>query len=203
MFYYLYQIKNTVNSKIYVGVHQTEVLDDGYMGSGAVIKAAIKKYGKGAFTKTILQFFDSAEAMYAREKEIVNSDFLLREDVYNLRCGGFGGFDHINSRPIEERVNLLAFRKKVERGELTPGGTKFWSEASYNKVVEQAAKNNASGLTSGWKHTEEFKRAQSERSIGEKNSQYGKYWYNNGLKNFKAAPEQAAILGLTKGRICC
>lgn len=97
MFYYLYQITNLVNNKIYVGVHKTKNMNDGYMGSGKVIKDAIKKHGINNFKKDILETFVNSESMYAREKEIVTDDFLLREDVYNLRRGGSGGFDYINS----------------------------------------------------------------------------------------------------------
>ena len=96
MFYYIYQITNLVNNKIYVGVHKTKTLDDGYMGSGKVIKAAIQKYGPENFKKDILEFFENAELMYAKEKELVTEEFLAREDVYNLRRGGTGGFDFIN-----------------------------------------------------------------------------------------------------------
>ncbi len=101
MHYYLYEITNQVNGKIYVGVHKTKSLDDGYMGSGKVIRSAIEKYGIENFTKVILETFDDSTAMYAREREVVTDEFLSREDVYNLRCGGFGGFDHINKNNMQ------------------------------------------------------------------------------------------------------
>lgn len=95
MHYYLYQIKNKINNKIYVGVHKTKDLNDGYMGSGKIIRLAIEKYGIENFEKTILETFETQEAMFQREKEVVNEEFLNREDTYNLRRGGNGGFDHM------------------------------------------------------------------------------------------------------------
>lgn len=97
MHYYLYEIKNNLNNKIYVGVHKTQNLGDGYMGSGKVIRRAICKHGVENFTKVILETFKNAEAMYAREKKIVNKKFLSRKDTYNIRRGGNGGFDYINA----------------------------------------------------------------------------------------------------------
>jgi dissimilatory sulfite reductase (desulfoviridin) alpha/beta subunit len=91
MFYYLYQITNNLNGKIYVGVHKTKDMNDGYMGSGKIIRSAITKHGISNFSKVILETFENAEAMYAREKEVVNEEFLLREDTYNIRRGGTGG----------------------------------------------------------------------------------------------------------------
>jgi len=59
-----------------------------------MIKNAIKKYGKENFRFEILYFLDSKEAMYAKEAELVNEDFLKRDDVYNIKLGGYGGWDH-------------------------------------------------------------------------------------------------------------
>ena len=46
MFYYTYKTTNSVNGHYYIGVHKTEDFNDGYIGSGTVLKKAIKKHGK-------------------------------------------------------------------------------------------------------------------------------------------------------------
>lgn len=97
---YFYVIHNTVNEKKYYGVHETDDLEDGYMGSGTAIKRAIKKYGLSCFFKQILHFFDTAEEAYAYEKAIVTEDLIKSGSVYNLTIGGNGGFYHIDSKGV-------------------------------------------------------------------------------------------------------
>lgn len=105
MYYYLYKITNIINNKIYVGVHKTNNIDDGYMGSGKGIKNAIKKYGLSNFRKDIIEYFDNEELMYDREISIVNKTFLLREDVYNMKLGGPANFYYVNKAGLNHKSN--------------------------------------------------------------------------------------------------
>lgn len=90
-YYYLYEVVNKTNGKIYVGVHSTDNLDDGYLGSGVYLKEAVRKYGRESFEKIILKMFDTSEEMFQEEALIVTKDFINRQDTYNGKVGGFGG----------------------------------------------------------------------------------------------------------------
>lgn len=96
MFYTVYKITNTINDRTYVGMHKTDNLDDGYMGSGKLIKLAIEKYGLDKFKKEILFVFDNEEDMKNKERELV----VLSDKSYNLCDGGMGGFGYINRSNI-------------------------------------------------------------------------------------------------------
>lgn len=105
-YYYVYQITNKVNGKIYVGAHSTANLDDGYMGSGIYLKNAIQKYGEKNFEKQILAFYDGIDEMFLGEAEIVTPEFVLREDTYNMMTGGIGGRLGVKQSPemISKRI---------------------------------------------------------------------------------------------------
>lgn len=103
MKYIVYCTTNNVNNKIYVGVHGTEDPDifDGYIGCGVNINRrkswelskepfprAVAKYGPESFTRRIIKIFDTQEEALELESEIVNDEFIKREDTYNIALGG-------------------------------------------------------------------------------------------------------------------
>jgi hypothetical protein len=86
----VYQITNTVNDKIYIGVHKL-CYDESrctYMGSGTRLRSAIRKYGLPVFRKQVLYECATEEEAYMLERRIVNFDFITRNDTYNIKVGG-------------------------------------------------------------------------------------------------------------------
>ena len=107
MYYTIYKITNMINDKIYIGMHKTSNLNDNYMGSGKIIKSAIKKYGIENFKKEYIDIFDNRQDMINMETKIVNEDFVEESNNYNIVIGGEGGFDYINKNyPIEKRKEI-------------------------------------------------------------------------------------------------
>jgi len=211
MFYYLYEVKNNLNGKIYVGVHKTNDLNDGYMGSGKYIRSVITKHGISSFTKVILETFENAEAMYAREKEIVTDEFLLRDDVYNLRRGGFGGFDQINKKLTSSdfsRRGKVGRKKQLMFADAPTWGNNPNFNEMHNKGIitrknrgdnftKEACKSAAS-IASIEKRKKTYKETCHQH--GEKNSQYGSMWITNGLENKKIKKTDSLPRGFRKGR---
>ena len=91
MFYTIYMTENLINGKRYIGKHQTQNINDNYLGSGILITKAIKKYGRENFNKTILHAFETEEEMNAVEKLLITEDIIKSEDYYNISLGGNGG----------------------------------------------------------------------------------------------------------------
>ena len=89
-YHVVYKTTNIVNNKIYIGLHSTNNINDNYIGSGYVLKEAIKKYGKSKFKKEILYVFNSRDEARKMEASIVDKDFCKRKDTYNLTEGGMG-----------------------------------------------------------------------------------------------------------------
>lgn len=62
-FYILYKTTNLINGKTYIGIHKTNNLEDGYLGSGFSLIKAVKKYGKNNFKREVLEFCNSYDEL--------------------------------------------------------------------------------------------------------------------------------------------
>ena len=87
-YHYFYKITNTKTGKYYYGIHSTSNLNDGYMGSGTHLKMDYEIYGKDAFVKEIIKFFDTREEASKFEANVVNEDLVFDKDCYNIKIGG-------------------------------------------------------------------------------------------------------------------
>ena len=144
MHYLLYRITNKISNKIYIGCHKTNNIDDGYLGSGKLMKQAIKKYGKESFIKEIIGEYNSVEEMLLAENNIVNEDFVKRDDTYNLIIGGTGAYKEVVSEEVAQKISNTR-KRKIKSGEITLG-------------------------MKGKKHSEETKRKMSQAARGRKKS---------------------------------
>lgn len=124
-YHIVYQTINLINGKIYWGAHSTDNIDDGYFGSGDLVRRAIKKHGKENFKRVVEHIFDNPTDMFLKEKEIVTPEFLKRNDVYNIVPGGCGGrnigatdLKHFHKPGTSERcaAHYLAAEKMIAEG---------------------------------------------------------------------------------------
>jgi len=197
--YIVYKIINLINDKIYIGVHKTSDINDDYMGSGWLIKKAIKKYGIENFKKEIIQVFNNPEDMFVMESKLVNEDFVKSKDTYNIKEGGKGGFDY-------KAVIEGSRKSRIEHPERWIYTTKLASERF--KEMHRKGLIKYDTFTNR-KHTEETKKKigikNSMIQRGKGNSQYGTCWiYKLELQtNKKIKKEDFSIYeneGWVKGR---
>jgi len=110
--YTVYQVTNTVNNKFYIGQHQTNKLDDNYLGSGTAVKCAIKKYGCDKFVKEVLHVFDNFDEMNATEQVLVTETLINDPMCYNQRIGGQGQPPYTSYKMTESHKNAISNAKK-------------------------------------------------------------------------------------------
>ena len=201
MFYYLYEIRNKLNGKKYVGVHKTDDMNDGYMGSGKVLKLAVQKHGIENFEKIILEMFEDDESMFAREKEVVTEEFLARDDVYNLRRGGYGGFDHVNSSPAtaesRRRGGIASnnWLRENKKGMHDPNRISIF----HDKDVQQEMTNRAMTPAAIAKRRATY--AERGHAKGDSNSQFGTCWIWHELIGNKKCKKDMLPLFIEQGWI--
>jgi hypothetical protein len=174
LYYIIYRTTNNVNGKFYCGKHQTQDLDDGYLGSGKLLQRAIKKHGRENFTREIVMLCRSVDIMNEMEEYLsIKENWVGNAQCYNMRHGGDGGFDHVHRDPA-----LLEKRKKNSAAAAARrpylDTTVYWTEDIRRETIERARRNGVA--SKGSKRSDEFKQYLSGLGAGSNNSQYGTCW---------------------------
>ena len=120
---YFYKITNLLNGHFYYGIHSTNNLEDGYMGSGVRLNEAFNKFGIENFKKEIIKFFDSREELVNYEIENVTEELVNNPECYNAQCGG-EFFNSIGTVSVKDKDGNC-FRTSISdprylSGELVP-----------------------------------------------------------------------------------
>tara|TARA_R110000868_G_scaffold176916_5_gene415004 strand:+ start:12553 stop:13203 length:651 start_codon:yes stop_codon:yes gene_type:complete len=208
---YIYKTTCDVNGKYYIGMHSTDKLDDGYVGSGKRLKFSINYHGKDNHSVEILEYYDTRKELRKRECEIVNEQLLTEDLCMNLMVGGEGGrgFTAEQQRLNAEKSNA---RQRVLR-ETDPE----WAEIRDKRISAARVREYADGKRNwvwrkdwtGLKHSEEAKQKMSESTkgtgTGKDNSQYGTYWVSkDGVSkkikkgDFEIMTQQGWVRGIKK-----
>lgn len=113
MLYLVYKTTNTINGKIYIGIHKQKNENfDGYYGSGLLLHLAIKKYGIENFFRETLFIYDNMDLARKKEKELVTKEFCESRNNYNISVGGMGG-NTLAGHGDERRKKIQEKRKET------------------------------------------------------------------------------------------
>ena len=147
----IYKTINKINNKIYIG--KDVYNNPNYLGSGKMLKKAIKKYGKENFKKEIIESCDDEQKLSNREIYWIDKLNATDNNIgYNIAIGGSGGW--LGEKVNEKRKKSLTGRKFSDnhRKNLSKSlsGRKL-SEDHHKKIVESRRNNGRPWASENWK----------------------------------------------------
>lgn len=192
-FHFTYKTTNLINGRYYLGMHSTNRIDDGYLGSGKRLYYELNKYGRDNFKFEILEQFDSREQLVQAEINLITEQDVKNPNCLNLKSGGSGGFTEEDKAKGRVAANIAKalllqtnpefrekYHKAIQEGikKAKERGTKF-SNISENFSWE--------GRRHRPETLEKIRNTRKERDLGKgpSNSQYGTCWITNEVENKK------------------
>ena len=211
----IYKTTNLINGKIYIG--QDKNNNEKYIGSGDLIKRAIKKYGKENFIKEIICYCDNQEDLDNNERFYIKKYNSIDENIgYNISVGGRDG-TMLNRKMSEETRKKISNSHKGKKltknhkAALSNSHTgKKVSEETRKKMSEsqklinrakpmsEEIKKKISESKKGKKVSEETRKKMSKAHKGIKNHFYGKSHTNETI--IKISKSKTGVSSPKKGK---
>lgn len=110
----IYKTTCLKTGRYYIGMHSTDNLDDGYMGSGKRLWRSIKKHGLDQHRCEIIEHLPDRASLRAREAELVDQILLEDTQCMNIALGGEGGWEHVNANRNWQELSKLALTARAE-----------------------------------------------------------------------------------------
>ena len=207
MFGFIYETTNTINGKRYIGLctHENPIKSDGkiYLGSGIIIKNAVKRYGRSKFIRNILQVCETEAELLQAE---INWIAKLRPE-YNIESGGNAG---ISSRMKEYWANLTPDERKKSRNwakhDMSGANNPMYGKST-SALVKTVWDNRSNEERSAIGAKVSTARKEQGLAKGANNPMYGRSavreknlkWYTNGTED-KYVTEGTEPNGWYRGR---
>jgi group I intron endonuclease len=169
----IYKTTCLVTGKWYIGMHSTNDLNDGYIGSGKRLWYSIKKYGKEQHRCEILEHLPDRETLALREEEILTPELKADPLCLNLAKGGLGHHPGWYTTSESTKAKLSAASKAVVH-------TKEWHE-KIGKALKGKAKPRTEDGDATWREKVVGRKATDEQiqklKVGQQNSEQFKKRY--------------------------
>jgi len=204
-YHFTYRTTNLINGRYYLGMHSTNRLEDGYLGSGKRLYYELNKYGRDNFKFEILEHFNSREDLIKAEVKLVNEEILKDQNCLNIVLGGSGG--NVGKGGEHLGGDCWAAANRYWK---TEEGLKKKSEISKKTISRRIKKGSwklfekGHQIWKGKKHTPEtikkMKEVKKGHGKGVNNSQFGKCWITNEIESRKIDKGDTIPKGWRLGR---
>jgi group I intron endonuclease len=144
----IYKITNLINNKIYIG--QDKNNNPKYMGSGNLIKKAMKKYGKQNFIKEVISECKTVEELNEKEKYYIDLYESRNQKIgYNISIGGESGM--LGLKHTEET------KEKMRLNNIGSNNPMYGKKLSIESIKMSIKTRNENGFTYNCNNNPNFK----------------------------------------------
>lgn len=191
LYHFVYKTIRINTPFYYYGVHSTNNLNDGYLGSGYHLLNAIRKYGKENFSREIIKFFDTHDLALKYENKILTKELLDDKYCYNILQGGRGSKEQ-HTKSTRQKISIAMMGNKNGEGNR---GNCGYKRPDYIKLkISNTLKTSDMGKYNRGRQQSESEKMKRSKSLklaykegrhpilhnyGEKNSFYGKHHTEN------------------------
>jgi len=179
-FFIIYKTTCLVTGKFYVGMHCTDNLNDGYLGSGKILKLSIRKHGVENHVREVLLQCESFEQLCNEEKRIISYE-LNNPLCMNLKEGGSGGWGYVNT-DLKLKTQIIEASRSIDnRNKRSQEQISRWSDLNYRErfylsVRSKEYRDRRSAQMKSLYKNVELSNKIRESKLGSKNPAFGKKW---------------------------